>query len=91
MYITAQIRARPKSAHRYNVAEQQQIYREEIARIWKAQLDSLSITTEPELSDNEDERDMEQIDSPSAVSLDSILNHSDVKLMFFSSNCTVRA
>ncbi|KAG1452797.1 hypothetical protein G6F56_007728 [Rhizopus delemar] len=54
------------SAHRYNVAEQQQIYREEIARIWKAQLDSLSITTEPELSDNEDERDMEQIDSPSA-------------------------
>ncbi|CAO3671258.1 unnamed protein product [Rhizopus stolonifer] len=66
----AQIRARPKSAHRYNVAEQQQIYREEIARIWKAQLDSLSITTEPELSDNEDERDMEQIDSPSASEYD---------------------
>lgn len=26
----AQIEARPKSAHRYNVAEQQQIYKEEV-------------------------------------------------------------
>ncbi|KAJ1954088.1 hypothetical protein EC988_002621, partial [Linderina pennispora] len=31
----AEIEARPKSAHRYNVAEQQQIYKEEIMRIWK--------------------------------------------------------
>lgn len=31
----------PKSGHRYNVAEQQAIYREEIARIWRAQCDSL--------------------------------------------------
>ncbi|RKP12094.1 hypothetical protein BJ684DRAFT_17384, partial [Piptocephalis cylindrospora] len=31
----------PKSGHRYNVAEQQAIYREEITRIWRAQCDSL--------------------------------------------------
>jgi transcription initiation factor TFIID subunit 1 len=69
--MIAQIEARPKSAHRYNVAEQQQIYREEIARIWKAQLDSLGNKTEPILSDHEDEeedRDVDQVDSPSAVS-----------------------
>lgn len=66
---SAQIKARPKSAHRYNVAEQQQVYREEIARIWKAQLDSLSNPIEPELSENEEEeRDTDQVDSPSAVS-----------------------
>jgi transcription initiation factor TFIID subunit 1 len=28
----AQIKSRPKSAHRYNVAEQQQVYREEVSR-----------------------------------------------------------
>ncbi|OAD71222.1 hypothetical protein PHYBLDRAFT_126021 [Phycomyces blakesleeanus NRRL 1555(-)] len=62
----AQIEARPKSAHRYNVAEQQQIYREEaslwilsIARIWKAQLDSLSNKAEPNLSDHEGDEDSE--------------------------------
>ncbi|KAI7885524.1 hypothetical protein K492DRAFT_141626 [Lichtheimia hyalospora FSU 10163] len=49
----AQIEARPKSAHRYNVAEQQQIYREEIARIWKAQFDALTSKEEPDLSDKE--------------------------------------
>lgn len=65
----AQIKARPKSAHRYNVAEQQQIYREEIARIWKAQLDSLSNPVEPELTDQEEEeRDTDQVYSPSTVS-----------------------
>ncbi len=68
MYILAQIKARPKSAHRYNVAEQQQIYREEIARIWKTQLDSLSNRIEPELSDHEEEKDTYQVDSPSTVS-----------------------
>ncbi|KAI9357710.1 hypothetical protein BD770DRAFT_419937 [Pilaira anomala] len=69
----AQIEARPKSAHRYNVAEQQQIYREEIARIWKAQLESLSNKIEPVLSDHEDEdeeRDTDQVDSPSASEYD---------------------
>ncbi|CAO3654488.1 unnamed protein product [Mucor fragilis] len=69
----AQIEARPKSAHRYNVAEQQQIYREEIARIWKAQLDSLGNKVEPALSDHEgeddDDRD-DQVDSPSASEFD---------------------
>ncbi|KAI9480435.1 MAG: hypothetical protein EXX96DRAFT_562597 [Benjaminiella poitrasii] len=62
----AQIEARPKSAHRYNVAEQQQIYKEEIARIWKAQLDSLSTKEEPELSDHEGEEEEErEVESPS--------------------------
>ncbi|CEI86217.1 hypothetical protein RMCBS344292_00661 [Rhizopus microsporus] len=67
----AQIKARPKSAHRYNVAEQQQIYREEIARIWKAQLDSLSNPVEPELTDQEEEeRDTDQVYSPSTSEYD---------------------
>ncbi|KAJ1921004.1 hypothetical protein IWQ60_006856 [Tieghemiomyces parasiticus] len=51
----AEIEARPKSAHRYNVAEQQQIYREEIIRIWNAQFRSLSNPQEPELTDNDDD------------------------------------
>ncbi|KZV94138.1 hypothetical protein EXIGLDRAFT_767429 [Exidia glandulosa HHB12029] len=46
---------RPKSAHRYNVAEQQQIYKSEVDRIWKAQYDSLSRKDEPILSDDDDE------------------------------------
>ena len=47
---TAEAENRPKSAHRYNVAEQQLIYKSEIERIWKAQFDSLSRKTEPELT-----------------------------------------
>ncbi|KIM70364.1 hypothetical protein SCLCIDRAFT_1207703 [Scleroderma citrinum Foug A] len=50
----AEAESRPKSAHRYNVAEQQQIYKSEIERIWKAQYDSLSRKDEPELSPEED-------------------------------------
>ncbi|KAG0331886.1 hypothetical protein BG000_010518 [Podila horticola] len=38
----AQIELLPKSTHRYNVAEQQQVYKEEITRIWNAQLTALS-------------------------------------------------
>lgn len=45
---------RPKSAHRYNVAEQQQIYKSEIERIWKAQFDSLSRKDEPQLSEEDE-------------------------------------
>ncbi|KAI7847879.1 hypothetical protein BDC45DRAFT_451157 [Circinella umbellata] len=69
----AQIEQRPKSAHRYNVAEQQQIYKEEIDRIWKAQLESLSNPNEPELTEQDMEgenegddlsRDMYHADSP---------------------------
>jgi hypothetical protein len=52
----AEAEARPKSAHKYNVAEQQQIYRSEVDRIWKAQYDSLSRKTEPQLSDHEDDK-----------------------------------
>ncbi|CAL1694154.1 unnamed protein product [Somion occarium] len=51
----AEAESRPKSAHRYNVAEQQQIYKSEIERIWKAQYDSLSRKDEPELSAEEEE------------------------------------
>lgn len=54
--LIAEAESRPKSAHRYNVAEQQQIYKSEIERIWKAQFDSLSRKDEPELSDNEEDK-----------------------------------
>ena len=47
---SAEAENRPKSAHRYNVAEQQQIYKSEIERIWKAQFDSLSRKDEPQLT-----------------------------------------
>lgn len=49
----AEAESRPKSAHRYNVAEQQIIYKSEIERIWKAQYDSLSRKDEPQLTDEE--------------------------------------
>lgn len=39
------------------MAEQQQIYKSEIERIWKAQYDSLSRKDEPQLSDDEDKKD----------------------------------
>ncbi|TFY72421.1 hypothetical protein EVG20_g603 [Dentipellis fragilis] len=52
----AEAENRPKSAHRYNVAEQQQIYKSEIERIWKAQFASLSRKDEPQLSDDEDDK-----------------------------------
>jgi hypothetical protein len=47
---------RPKSAHKYNVQEQQDIYREEIARIWKQQWDSLTNPQEPLLSQEDEDR-----------------------------------
>ena len=47
--LVAEAENRPKSAHRYNVAEQQQVYKSEIERIWKAQHDSLSRKDEPPL------------------------------------------
>lgn len=54
--LTAEAENRPKSAHRYNVAEQQQIYKSEIERIWKAQFDSLSRKEEPQLTAEDEER-----------------------------------
>ncbi|KAJ7675383.1 TAF1 transcription initiation factor TFIID subunit TAF1 [Mycena rosella] len=53
----AEAENRPKSAHRYNVAEQQVIYKSEIERIWKAQFDSLSRKDEPQLTAEEKEED----------------------------------
>ncbi|OBZ79847.1 putative transcription initiation factor TFIID subunit [Grifola frondosa] len=52
----AEAESRPKSAHRYNVAEQQQIYKSEIERIWKAQFDSLSRKDEPQLTEEEEDK-----------------------------------
>ncbi|KAN0134297.1 Protein of unknown function (DUF3591) domain containing protein [Lactarius tabidus] len=52
----AEAENRPKSAHRYNVAEQQLIYKSEIERIWKAQFASLSRKDEPQLTDDEDDQ-----------------------------------
>jgi len=51
--LEAEAENRPKSAHRYNVAEQQQIYKSEIERIWKAQYDSLSRKDEPQLTEED--------------------------------------
>ncbi len=47
---------RPKSQHRYNVAEQQNVYKSEIERIWKAQFNSLSRKEEPELTAEDEQR-----------------------------------
>jgi transcription initiation factor TFIID subunit 1 len=47
---------RPKSAHKYNVQEQQDIYKEEVARIWKAQWESLTNPVEPLLTQEDEDR-----------------------------------
>ncbi|KAJ7804577.1 hypothetical protein B0H14DRAFT_2612187 [Mycena olivaceomarginata] len=52
----AEAESRPKSVHRYNVAEQQVIYKSEIERIWKAQFDSLSRKDEPQLTEEKEEK-----------------------------------
>ncbi|KAG0295551.1 hypothetical protein BGZ96_011501 [Linnemannia gamsii] len=49
----AQIELLPKSTHRYNVAEQQQVYKEEITRIWNAQRTALSKIEEIDGADDE--------------------------------------
>ncbi|KAI0224391.1 hypothetical protein L0F63_007255 [Massospora cicadina] len=54
----AEIEARPKSAHRYNVAEQQQIYREEITRIWNTQNQSLASPEDFPLTDVDSDEDL---------------------------------
>ncbi|KAJ7651717.1 TAF1 transcription initiation factor TFIID subunit TAF1 [Mycena polygramma] len=62
----AEAENRPKSAHRYNVAEQQVIYKSEIERIWKAQFDSLSRKDEPQLTEEEKEEEMPKARGTSA-------------------------
>ncbi|ORY53385.1 hypothetical protein BCR35DRAFT_310520 [Leucosporidium creatinivorum] len=52
----AEMANRPKSAHRYNVQEQQEVYKEEISRIWKAQWASLSDPNPPVLTQADEER-----------------------------------
>ena len=71
---SAEAENRPKSAHRYNVAEQQQIYKSEIERIWKAQFDSLSRKDEPQLSDEEEEKRPDKKPRNSISSIDAPMN-----------------
>ncbi|GAA6008913.1 hypothetical protein JCM11491_003833 [Sporobolomyces phaffii] len=52
----AEMATRPKSAHKYNVQEQQDIYKEEVARIWKAQWESLTNPVEPFLTQDDEDR-----------------------------------
>ncbi|KAG6862165.1 hypothetical protein C0995_004247 [Termitomyces sp. Mi166 len=54
--LKAEAENRPKSQHRYNVAEQQSIYKSEIERIWRAQYDSLSRKDEPQLTAEDEAR-----------------------------------
>lgn len=51
--------AKPRSSHKYNVAEQQEIYKEEIERIWRLQQSTLSNPRPPQLT-QEDETRFEQ-------------------------------
>jgi transcription initiation factor TFIID subunit 1, fungi type len=46
------------------VAEQQQIYKSEIDRIWKAQFNSLSRTDEPQLTEDEKEEEKKAAQAP---------------------------
>jgi transcription initiation factor TFIID subunit 1 len=62
--FVAEAENRPKSAHRYNVAEQQLIYKSEIERIWKAQFASLSRKDEPQLSDDEEDHKSQPAQRP---------------------------
>ena len=50
----AEAEKRPKSHHKYNVQEQQKVYKSEIDRIWKAQFRALSKREPPQL-DRDDE------------------------------------
>ena len=70
-FLVAEAENRPKSAHRYNVAEQQVIYKSEIERIWKAQFDSLSRRDEPQLTDDEDKKDTKKPQKQSSSRSDS--------------------
>ncbi|KAG8711587.1 hypothetical protein FRC09_020515, partial [Ceratobasidium sp. 395] len=51
--LNAEANSRPKNQHRYNVAQQQQVYKSEIERIWRAQYRSLSNKVPPELTAEE--------------------------------------
>ena len=53
--LSAEADNRPKHAHRYNVQEQQVIYKSEVERVWKTQYASLSRKDEPVLSETEED------------------------------------
>ncbi|KAI8816414.1 uncharacterized protein EV422DRAFT_581472 [Fimicolochytrium jonesii] len=54
---------KPKGSHRFSFAEQQQVYREEIKRIWAAQLASLRATDPPVDEGEETQFDIEALSS----------------------------
>src|SRR5882724_1308908 len=54
--VPAEAENRPKSQHRYNVQEQQTKYNQEIVRIWNNQWNSLIRRTEPELTEDEEDK-----------------------------------
>lgn len=53
------MQARPKSSHKYNVAEQQEIYKEEIERIWRLQQSTLR-SKKPPILTKEDQASFEK-------------------------------
>ncbi|KAG9044313.1 hypothetical protein FS837_008364 [Tulasnella sp. UAMH 9824] len=52
--VNEQIASKTKNQHKYTVADQQQAYRQEVDRIWKAQHDSLSNPIPPVLTEEDE-------------------------------------
>jgi len=53
--LLALMEQRPKSYHKFSIAEQQIVYKSEIDRIWTNQLNALTSTEEPTLSDDDND------------------------------------
>lgn len=53
--LLALMEQRPKSYHKFSIAEQQIVYKSEIDRIWTNQLNALTSTEEPTLSEDEND------------------------------------
>jgi hypothetical protein len=64
---TAELEGKSKWAHKINIAEQNQIYRSEIERIWKAQYASLSSTREPVVTQDDEIRYKAATDSHDGI------------------------
>lgn len=64
--LAAEAEARARSGHRYNVAEQQAIYRSEIDRIWRAQLAALSNPEPPKVTVREEREWREEVQRQAA-------------------------
>lgn len=64
--LAAEAEARARSGHRYNVAEQQAIYRSEIDRIWRAQIAALSNPEPPKVTVREEREWREEMQRQAA-------------------------